>query len=687
MLHVSSGLSPFHIHCIRSCRYRLAPPRTSPYLAAMRTSKHSTILTAVVVFTVALVVRAAYLWAAHELPTFVSPGMDAQIYREWADQLLRGQEWNEPYFRAPGYPCLLAALASLTGAGTFWPVRILQVLLSASGAFLLARLAGRWFTPAAAWFAGLAWALYGASVYFDGEGLIAGLYAALTIFLLYTLDLYRRSEKQGGRWGYMLLAALLLGLLTTLRANALAWWPVLLVVLWFQPGLSERTSARRPLTQVVVALLLMLLLVFPILRHNVMHGGGVAISTQGGINLYLGNNVEASGAHSVDPKYGPTWTREQITRRAEQALGRPLSHAEVDEYYRAQAVQFWTEHPGQAAALTWRKVRMLLNAREIGNNRVLHPYLRGVGRLFHLLVLIGFPLVAVPGLAAAVPLWRRFPPIRPALALAAVHLLTLLPFFITARYRFPVAPMLILSASGLFFLLRDWKSQDRAMLRNNVTLISGALLAALWVFAPSPLPSTSHSDDWAFHQGNALLRLGRYDEAIPRFYEALRSNPTHRSAHLNIGVCRLHAGHLDSAQMHFLRQWKLTPGNVNAANNLGAVAERQSRLDEALEWYHTAYRADPTHEDARLNYARLLHDEGLKDARAGRLQQAEFQLSRASRLVPENPTYAHNLALVQAAQGNITEAIETVETLLRRHPHHQPSQGLLRELEAGSMNR
>lgn len=622
----------------------------------------------------ALAVRLVYLLRAAHLPTFLSPGMDAEVYRSWADAILQGSSPAGAYYRAPFYPMLIALLAKATGGGTFWPIRLFQVLLSAASTGVLALLARRWFGPKAGWITGIAWALYGMSIYFDGEGLIASSYTSLFIFLLLLLDHHRHR----GSWTLAVAAGLLLGIMAGLRANALAWVPVLLWALWARPGATTSSDRRTRLLQPLLALFALLAILSPVLLHNMRTGGGFSISTQGGINLFLGNRHEASGAFAVDPDFGADWTEAETRLRAERIAGRPLSAGETSSHYAKQALRFWGEHPGEGLRLVGRKLLLSINASEIANNRVLKPFLWTVWPPFAWLALLGFPLLAVIGLPAIPFAWKRQPGLHPALVFAAVHAVTMLAFFITARYRFPIMPVLaVLFGAGslrVIALVREPALPLRHRLMPGAFFVAVALLVLL----PRPVGRIDEGPTWEVHRGNALLRLGHYQEAA-RIYESALAAGNHReNLHLNLGVALLNLGRRIDAREAFLDELRDHPQNGQAWNNLATLDEQEGDTLSARKGYRRALELNPTLDDARLNLSRVLAELSVHDAAAGRLDSALVHARDASELRPEAPVLRYNYALLLARTGQVDDAILELRATLAEHPDFSPARDALK---------
>src|SRR5207237_9279406 len=67
--------------------------------------------------------------------------------------------------------------------------------------------------------------------------------------------------------------------------------------------------------------------------------------------------------------------------------------------------------------------------------------------------------------------------------------------------------------------------------------------------------------------GRVLCRLGRHAEARPALEEALRLDPKHVGAELDLGVVRLETGEKEAARACFDRVIARAPENPRAYNN------------------------------------------------------------------------------------------------------------------------
>ncbi|MDP8285862.1 MAG: glycosyltransferase family 39 protein [Candidatus Electryonea clarkiae] len=598
--------------------------------------------TPVIVSVTALLLRLFYMITVSSHPAFLSPGMDAEIYQKWAQSIVSGVNISEPYFRAPLYPWIISVTGFLF-SDTFWAIRLFQIILSCGAAAVLSILARRWFGTIAAWVAGFGWAAYGLSIYFDGEGLIASIFTSCFIIMILTLDRHR----QRGSYLTLVVSSLLLGTLIILRANALVWLPVFLGVTIFCPQTQQKLRTHHFWKAPILALIIVITLITPVIVHNARTGGGLTISTQGGINLYLGNHQGASGAYAVDPDFGKTWTKDQIEYRANNESGKTLNWKEINRFYSQKATGFWLEYPSDAFTLFFKKILLLFNAREIGNNRVLMPYLWEVNPILAILVTIAFPLAAVIGLPFSYLAWRNTPDSRPALLFAATYACSLLFFFINARYRFPVTPVIILLAAGAVQSFVAWWKRGREFHRKEITTSIISIGIALIVIIPAPVKSgQNQATDWLFHKANALRRLNRNAEARNEYYRLLNLDSEYENAHLNIGSIWFEESKFDSAMIHYQKELIYHPDNHLAYNNLGGLFGLGGDLERAREYHEKALSIDPSHQDSKENLAYVLNQIAMKKIETGLIDEAVSLLQDAVKLVPNSENYNMKLAFI-----------------------------------------
>ncbi len=129
---------------------------------------HSEIWAYLLVWMVAFLLRAIYLWQFWHSSAFPLLVGDAVTYDGWATRIANGNWFGAGvFYQAPLYPYFLGVLYTLFGRD-FLAVRMVQIVLGASSCVLLAR-AGRSFfnQTTAGLLAGLLLAVYPTAIFFD----------------------------------------------------------------------------------------------------------------------------------------------------------------------------------------------------------------------------------------------------------------------------------------------------------------------------------------------------------------------------------------------------------------------------------------------------------------------------------------------------------------------------------------
>lgn len=103
-----------------------------------------------------------------------------------------------------------------------------------------------------------------------------------------------------------------------------------------------------------------------------------------------------------------------------------------------------------------------------------------------------------------------------------------------------------------------------------------------------------------YNAGNALARLGDYDEAINAYRKAIDQRKGRYSRALNnLGVLLLRAGRWDEAQESFLSALKLESFHyAEASYNLGRLYASRGQRDLAIREWRRALSVDPEHSAA-----------------------------------------------------------------------------------------
>ncbi len=628
------------------------------------------------VLVLAALARGLFVAERTKAPDFEHPIVDAGFHDDWA-RSLADPNWKplpgiedpglrtRAYLRPPGYPYFLALVYALSGGSALAPL-VVQALLGLSSALLAFAIGRRYFGPWAGPGVAAALGFYWVLVYFEGE-----LHdPALLVFLC--LALY----AQLGRWaerpraGVALAAGVLLGMAALVRPNVLLFAPVVLVWgFWVAGG---RRAGAQILRSAAAGVLGCALAVAPVtLRNWIVAHDFVLISTNAGINLWIGNYEGATGFVAEEiaglGRFETCYDYPRIVARLEERLGRPLADSEVSAWFSDEARAWIAANPGDALALTAKKAGYFWGPIEIPHNKELRAE-RAHSRVLRLLpgnfgallalAAIGFALLFRDRRRGADADRARWRMAVLALAFVLAYFFSVLPFFQAARYRVPVLPFLMLFAAYAFarlVALLEVRAWSRAAV--GVAAWTGIALLLMWpARGEQPL-----MDKWHRDRGLAYMNAGDAERALPEYRAAIEASPGDAVLHYDLGLALEKLGDPGAALDAYAAAVRLGPGDARARNNLGNLLGRAGRVAEALPHFEAAVLHDP-------GYALAFQNLGRACALLQRLPEAIEAYRRWVALEPENAAAHATLAETQAAAGEIEQALETVERGLRQVP-------------------
>jgi len=134
-------------------------------------------------------------------------------------------------------------------------------------------------------------------------------------------------------------------------------------------------------------------------------------------------------------------------------------------------------------------------------------------------------------------------------------------------------------------------------------------------------PKTQSASSW--YQSALNLELAGLDaEAQHAYREALRQDPTHISARINLGRLLHNANRAAEAEALYRSALQQDPTNPLAAFNVGVALEDQGQSDAAIKAYRRTLAIDDRYADAHFNLSRLLKAKG--DIRAALRHLSRF---------------------------------------------------------------
>ncbi|MBV8170136.1 MAG: tetratricopeptide repeat protein [Alphaproteobacteria bacterium] len=187
------------------------------------------------------------------------------------------------------------------------------------------------------------------------------------------------------------------------------------------------------------------------------------------------------------------------------------------------------------------------------------------------------------------------------------------------------------------------------------------IAAAIAALAASGAPASPVHAAFHVNLGNALHAVGRTDDAVAAYRQALVLDPASAHAHSNLGNVLQARGELEAAVESYGAALRLEPGHAQAHYNLGNAYAALGRADAALASYRAALTLRPDYAEALNNLANLLQT-------VGRIDEAIEAYRRALALTPDAPRVLVNLGTALRAAGQIDEAIAQYERALARDP-------------------
>jgi tetratricopeptide (TPR) repeat protein len=623
-----------------------------------------------IVLAAAFVLRMVFFYFnQRNNPVFNYPIMDALYHSEWAEDILAGGTWaaDDVYFRGPLYPYLLAFLYKISHSSIAFVVFVQHVMgtLSAGLLYLLAR---EYFSPRVAFVAGVVGALYWPLVYFEGDLLIE------TFFMLLNVVAFVLFAKAARRHRLRLYAAagIALGLSAVARPSILIFFPAVPLFIWLtsrRPGAPDTTPVPGWLCRFAVTAVAVALVIAPVMVRNYRVGHAfVPVAASGGVNFYIGNNPQSDGSTAIVPGTRASWWGgyEDAIAIAERDEGKKLRLAEVSDYYFARGLDYWDAQPGAAARLTIKKLRVFWAGPERANNKFIYFFWHLAGMKY--VPLPGFWLVAPLGLLGMVLLWPRRRELSMLYLFVALYSAGVVAFFVNARFRLPVVPVLILFAAyAAVWLVEHYRERNLRVFRAVVVLVVAAVIVNsdyLWVRQMrSYAEAISHNS-----LGNAYIKMGLKDTALDHFMLAdqiNRKDPTPayqliaRDVDYNLGTLLWEKGLCSRAIDALSRVGGSDSIALTALDHLGDCLLKRNDVQQAASAYQRFLQIEPNDVRGVTGMARCHAATGNYDAA---LKMLEPVVDPTQSVYP--PAYLA-LADIQRATGRIDAAIESYTQIAR----------------------
>ncbi len=177
-------------------------------------------------------------------------------------------------------------------------------------------------------------------------------------------------------------------------------------------------------------------------------------------------------------------------------------------------------------------------------------------------------------------------------------------------------------------------------------------VAASAVDEDTVLPAESPHE--AFREAETLFLAGDWESAVDKLRASILARADFAPAHYLLGLCYRKAGRLEDAERSLRDAIRLDPGHQRAHINLGRVLVDREKPEAALEALATAAENDSLSDQ-------LWNVRGLALLDLGQIAEAETAFARASELNPTNVYALNNLGLSRIRLGDFDQAVSPLQ--------------------------
>ncbi|MGE5496929.1 MAG: tetratricopeptide repeat protein, partial [Syntrophothermus sp.] len=559
-----------------------------------------------------LLLRLVFVFESSSGPFYNNLVSDSKIYNDWALSLI-GKGNFQPggvFFMAPFYPYFLAAVYSITGEA-YTVIRIIQVLASSATIFIVYLAARKLLGRKTAYTAAVITALYKLFIFYSAIMLSETLQTFfVSLFVLLLIEAIQHEGKV--KW---LTAGLFLGISGVFRANILLFLPLLILWLAYR-GYKERTFKAVVQKAVVFLVIGTVLPVLPLTLHNYIYGHDfVLMTSNGGINFYLGNNPESQGVFKAPSEFD-FYSDLSGEKYAEKLAGSDMKPSEASSYWQGRGMEYVRSDFGGALLNTIRKFFLFMGGNENPQSFIMNPdYYRDNNSGVLQLPLPDFALISILSIAGLILSIKRKQKFTYIYLFIVSYVIASILFFISGRFRLALTPVLIIFAA--YFIIEIFESVRSGAVQDLKlpAVISVVFLLIYTFLVPKPAYSgydayiamgeinfrnkeydkavenyskallTNDSYSTFMNIGNAYAAKKDFPSALSAFQKALNRNPDNPLVYFNIGLVHSQTGNLQMAEKAYLKTLELDPGFTDVYRNLGIVYYISERYNDALMYF------------------------------------------------------------------------------------------------------
>ena len=550
------------------------------------------------ILAIGFILRVIYILETQSSPFIQNLFSDSKIYFDWAKELSNSNKWfgKEVFFMSPGYPYFLAFIFKFFGPSLL-AVRILQALINTATIFLVYKTTKNLFDRNTGYVAASITAVYSIFIFFSGA--VFG--ETIQTFFVTAFIYFLSKNQENSRYNKWFLSGLMLGIASLFRANILIVFPALFI--WIAYTFLKSENLKKELKRTLIFLFIGTAIpILPVTLNNYIAGKEfILLTSNGGINFYLGNNEKALGVYST-PKDFDFFMDMAGINYAQKITHRELTPSESSSYWYKQGLEFISTNPIDAFSLTLKKLLFFFDDDE--NPQTSQINIDFFREKYSTLLKIPLPnfififLFSIAGFYYSIKKLNN-DKIKLMYIILATFVVGTILFFVSGRFRIAITPLFIsFAAFGMINLYNAIKRKDFNQI--VIPVAAAALMFALVVFA-LPKYNYSYADAYS-NLGNVYFEQKNFNEALNNYSESLKLKETELT-YVLIGNTFAVKKDFNKALAAYRNALRLNPDYALAYFNLGLLNAQGNNFNEALINFSKTIEIDPIFAEAYRNTA------------------------------------------------------------------------------------
>ena len=540
----------------------------------------------ILILAISLILRLAFIFETGSSPFVTNLFSDSEIYNNYADQIISTGNWlgNEAFFMAPVYPYLLAIYKVIFG-DSLTIFRIIQTLAGCLTILFIYFSAKNLFNERIAFISAIIASLFDYYIFYSGL-IFSETFQILaySVFVFLITDKTKFESRLHWFW-----TGIMFGILALFRGNILLFLPVFIIIILIKRLFSDVKTIRR-IGIVMIFLSGTGIAILPVTIRNIAVSGDLLLLTSnGGINFYIGNNNDAVGVF-VTPSEFNYESDMSGKKYAERILGEKVSASEASSFWYSKTLEEISNEPVKFAELFIKKLLMFFDADDLPQSSILDKkfYSENYSRVLKL-PLIGYSVVSILFLLGLILYLYDSNKNYLIIGLIFTYVFATALFFVNGRFRLGITPAMIIiagySLSKVYEMFLNKESKDLYV--PAIVVLIFVIISYFFIDKPK---FTEY--DAYLHLGDIAQNSEKYEEAIYYYNRSIVLSPNHRTF-MNLGNTFAKKRDFKNALSAFNEAEKRSDNDHLLYFNKGIVFSQIGDYNNAIEAYNKALKLYP----------------------------------------------------------------------------------------------